>query len=136
MKFSERLRELRKSKGYTQEYLAKTIGITPAAIGLYEQDRREPDNDTLIALAEVFSVSVDCLLGLDEPYSIQNKTRLTHSLGVANFASQLKSSLIIAYNGENTLKKEIVKSIENVLNNIEDEQKLSQIKMFLDTYKK
>ena len=73
MKFSERLRELRKSKGYTQEYLAKTIGITPGAIGLYEQDRREPDNNTIITLAEVFGVSVDYLLGLDEtPTSISH----------------------------------------------------------------
>ena len=73
MKFSERLRELRKSKGYTQEALAKTIGITPGAIGLYEQDRREPDNDTLIALAEIFGISVDYLLGLDEiPTSISH----------------------------------------------------------------
>lgn len=73
MKFSERLKELRKSKGYTQEYLAKKIGITPGAIGLYEQDRREPDNDTLIALSEVFGVSVDYLLGLDEiPTSISH----------------------------------------------------------------
>ena len=73
MKFSERLKELRKSKGYTQEYLAKTIGITPGAIGLYEQDRREPDNNTIITLAEVFGVSVDYLLGLDEiPTSISH----------------------------------------------------------------
>lgn len=73
MKFSERLRELRKSKGYTQEALAKTIGITPGAIGLYEQDRREPDNNTIITLAEVFGVSVDYLLGLDEtPTSISH----------------------------------------------------------------
>ena len=134
MKFSERLKELRKSNGYTQEHLAKKIGITPGAIGLYEQDRREPDNDTLIALSEVFGVSVDYLLGLETPYNMQHKTRLTHSLGVLGIAQQLNSSLIIAYNGENAIKKEIIKSIEHVLNNIEDEQKLSQIKMFLDTY--
>lgn len=66
MKFSERLRELRKSKEYTQEHLAGMIGVTPGAIGLYEQDRREPDNDTLIMLAEVFGVSIDFLLGLEE----------------------------------------------------------------------
>lgn len=66
MKFSERLKELRKSKGYTQEFLAKKIGVTPGSIGLYEQDRREPDNDTLVILAEVFGVSIDYLLGLDE----------------------------------------------------------------------
>lgn len=134
--FKNVLIQLRLENKMTQTELANKIGVVKGTIANYESGLRKPDNDKLIALAEVFGVSVDYLLGLEEPYNIQNKTRLTHSLGVLGIAQQLNSSLIIAYNGENTIKKEIVKSIEHILNNIEDEQKLSQIKMFLDTYKK
>lgn len=66
MKFSKRLKELRVSNGYTQENLAKKIGVTPGAIGLYEQDRREPKIEILISLSNIFGVTVDYLLGLEE----------------------------------------------------------------------
>lgn len=134
--FKNVLIQLRLENKMTQTELANKIGVVKGTIANYESGLRKPDNDKLIALAEVFGVSVDYLLGLEEPCKTQYKTRLTHSLGVLGIAQQLNSSLIIAYNGENTIKKEIVKSIEHILNNIEDEQKLSQIKMFLDTYKK
>ena len=134
--FKDVLIQLRLENKMTQAELANKIGVVKGTIANYESGLRKPDNDKLIALSEVFGVSVDYLLGLEEIYNIQNKTRLIHSFGVTNFASQLNSSLIIAYNGKNILKQEIVKSIEHVLNNVEDEQKLSQIKMFLDTYVK
>ena len=66
MEFHERLKQLRKSMNYTQEYLAKLLGITSGAIGLYEQNRREPDNDTVKQLAAIFNVSIDYLLGVDD----------------------------------------------------------------------
>ena len=57
------LKELRAQKGITQTDLAKSLGVSASAIGMYEQGRREPDNETLIAIANFFRVTTDYLLG-------------------------------------------------------------------------
>ena len=59
----ERLRELRQKRGMTQRDLARLLGITDAAVGMWENNRREPDGDKLSQLASIFGVSVDYLLG-------------------------------------------------------------------------
>lgn len=73
MKFPIILRELRKSQGYTQETLAKKLGISASAVGLYEQGRREPDNETLKKLSKIFNVSIDYLLGFEHFISAPTK---------------------------------------------------------------
>lgn len=57
------LRELRQEKNLTQADLSKILKISASAIGMYEQGRREPDNDTLSKIADFFDVSIDYLLG-------------------------------------------------------------------------
>lgn len=66
MSFSIVLKKLRKSKGLTQEELAKILCLSPSAIGLYEQGSRMPRNDTIIKIAEYFGVTIDFLLGFDD----------------------------------------------------------------------
>lgn len=58
-----RIKELRTEFGITQAELAKMLKISDRAVGYYEKGEREPDNDTLIKIAEYFKVSVDYLLG-------------------------------------------------------------------------
>ena len=58
-----RLKELRKENGYTQEDIAKKLGLTKSAYGYYEQGKTVPDAHTLSKLANIFNVSVDYLLG-------------------------------------------------------------------------
>jgi len=53
-----RYKELREEFSLTQKQLAEILDLTPAAIGLYEQGRREPDLETLEKMAECFSVSI------------------------------------------------------------------------------
>ncbi|SHH06487.1 helix-turn-helix domain-containing protein [Tepidibacter thalassicus] len=61
--FSERLKQLRKSMKLTQKELAEKLGLSPGAIGLYEQNRRTPDIELLNKIATYFDVTVDYLLG-------------------------------------------------------------------------
>ena len=65
MEFSTILRNLRKENNLTQEELAKIIGVSPGAIGLYEQGSRVPRNSIMKKIAEHFSVSIDYLLGFE-----------------------------------------------------------------------
>lgn len=61
--FGTILKQLRKEKKLTQMELADMLGITQQAVGKWETGRSEPDQKTLLQLAEFFSVSLDSLLG-------------------------------------------------------------------------
>lgn len=56
-----RIALLRKCQGMSQAQLAHTLHISPSAIGMYEQGRREPDLNTLVAMAQLFHTSMDYL---------------------------------------------------------------------------
>ncbi|MDY2734891.1 helix-turn-helix domain-containing protein [Intestinibacter sp.] len=58
-----RLKLLRKENGYTQEDIAKKIGLTKSAYGYYEQSKTVPDAYTISKLANIFNVTTDYLLG-------------------------------------------------------------------------
>ena len=57
-----RIAALRRQAGFSQAELARKLSISASAVGMYEQGRREPSADLLVALGEVFGVSVDYLL--------------------------------------------------------------------------
>lgn len=60
--FGERLRALRVKHSLRQKDVAERLGISESAYGYYEQGRREPSQEVLIKLAEIFDVSIDYLL--------------------------------------------------------------------------
>ena len=57
-----RIAALRRNKGWSQTQLAQQLKISPSAVGMYEQGRREPSGELLVAMAQVFGVSTDFLL--------------------------------------------------------------------------
>lgn len=61
--FADMLAYLRKRAGYSQTELADKLKISRSAIGMYESGKREPDFETLEALADTFNVNMDTLLG-------------------------------------------------------------------------
>ena len=66
MEFHEKLQELRKQKGLTQEELAQALFVSRTAVSKWESGRGYPNIDSLKAIAACFSVSVDQLLSGDE----------------------------------------------------------------------
>jgi transcriptional regulator with XRE-family HTH domain len=62
MKFGDILRELLEQHGMTQKEFARILGITPAALGNYIHNTREPDFSTLLQISDYFHVSTDFLL--------------------------------------------------------------------------
>ena len=66
MEFNEKLQELRKQKGLTQEELAERLYVSRTAISKWESGRGYPNIDSLKAVAKFFSVTVDELLSADE----------------------------------------------------------------------
>lgn len=66
MEFNKKLQELRKQKGLTQEELAEKLYASRTAISKWESGRGHPSIDSLKAIAQFFSVTVDELLSSDE----------------------------------------------------------------------
>ncbi len=82
MEFNEKLQELRKQKGLTQEELAELLYVSRTAISKWESGRGYPNIDSLKAIAKFFSVSLDDLLSSDAILTIveeENKEKENHS---------------------------------------------------------
>ena len=62
MELSEKLQELRRSRGLTQEELAEALYVTRTAVSKWESGRGYPSIDSLKELSRFFSVSIDELL--------------------------------------------------------------------------
>ena len=62
MEFHEKLQELRKQKGLTQEELSQQLYVSRTAISKWESGRGYPNIDSLKAIAKFFSVTVDQLI--------------------------------------------------------------------------
>lgn len=81
MEFNEKLQELRKQKGLTQEALAEALYVSRTAISKWESGRGYPNIESLKAISKYFSVSLDDLLSSDEVLSIaeeDNKQKEKH----------------------------------------------------------
>ena len=70
MEFHEKLQELRKKRGLTQEELAEILFVSRTAISKWESGRGYPSIDSLKQIASYFSVSIDDLLSGDKLLSI------------------------------------------------------------------
>lgn len=58
-----RIKELRKERGWTQEILAQKLDVKQNTISHYESNESRPGFEVLIAIADIFDVSADYLLG-------------------------------------------------------------------------
>ncbi|MBO8178356.1 helix-turn-helix domain-containing protein [Aeribacillus pallidus] len=65
-KWGRRIRAFRKLKGYTQEGLAKEIGVSVSVLGEVERGYRIPSDDLVMKIASYLNVSVDELSPTDE----------------------------------------------------------------------
>lgn len=95
MKLGNRIKELLTRLQIRQQDLAKLIGVSTSTIGMYEQNRRQPDPDTLHRLSVSLDTSVDYLLG-----------RTDHPLSPNKLAQLIPSPGSVAYKGateQNTL---------------------------------
>lgn len=66
IEIANRLQQLRKEKGYSQEELAQALGLSRQAVSKWERAESSPDTDNLICLAKLYDMSLDELLNTDE----------------------------------------------------------------------
>ena len=63
MTLGEKLKVLRRREGLSQAELAARLGVSPSAVGMYDQDRGRPTAERLSQLCQLLFVSADYFLG-------------------------------------------------------------------------
>ena len=75
MEFRERLNQLRREKGLSQEQLAEMVGVTRQAVQKWEAGTSRPDMDNLVTLARYFDVTLDYLIsGAEAAHTPRSQT--------------------------------------------------------------
>ena len=75
--FGENLKMLRQKAGLTQKQLAERLWISKATVSYYEQSLRCPSPEILIKLSNIFHVSTDFLLGMEDKKQTLDVTDLS-----------------------------------------------------------
>lgn len=94
MALSERLYELRKKSGLSQEQLAERLGVSRQAVSKWESGKSVPESDTLISLSAYYHVTLDYLVndhdvtseeasGAEENLTKNQHGRIKRGLGIA-----------------------------------------------------
>jgi transcriptional regulator with XRE-family HTH domain len=96
--FGNKLKTLRLRSGFTQAQLAGRLNISASTVGMYEQGRREPDNDTLSKLCLVLNTSVDYLLGINK--NLYSATNLEVDVVISDFINFLEKQDNLMFNGQ------------------------------------
>lgn len=76
MEFSERLLTLRKGMDLTQEQLAEKINVSRQSVSKWESGQAVPELEKIVALSEVFDVTIDYLLKPSEIDELSVKTEM------------------------------------------------------------
>lgn len=82
MELCEKLQELRKQRGLTQEELAERIYVSRAAVSKWESGRGYPSIDSLKILSQFYGITVDELLSDEELLAVAEKNRLQRERGL------------------------------------------------------
>ena len=112
MEFNEKLQELRRKRGLTQEELAGSLYVSRTAISKWESGRGYPSIESLRAIAQFFSVTVDELLSSDEALTLAEEDGKEKTKGILDMIIGLLDISVIlllfiplfAVRGDETLK--------------------------------
>lgn len=77
MSFSEKLMELRRSKGWSQEQLGDKLGVTRQTVSKWELGSTTPEMEKLAAISDLFGITTDELIKGEAPKYTANSTPLT-----------------------------------------------------------
>ena len=98
MEFNEKLQELRKNKGMTQEELAEALFVSRTAVSKWESGRGYPSIDSLKEISKFFSVTIDELLSGEKLIDIaeeDNRSKMRKLFGYLIGAADVFSLILI-----------------------------------------
>lgn len=118
--FGKKLHSLMKDNKITQQELAEKLNVRRGSVSNWVTDRRMPDSDTIVDLANIFNVTTDYLLGNDK--NIKDNTN-SKDLIFDNAQDALKFILkqpnIMAFDIPELTDEEIIEFANDILDYIE-----------------
>ena len=100
MEFNNKLYELRKKRGYSQEELANRLNVSRQTVSKWEVGESAPDMEKLVAISDLFEVSLDELIKDKAPEQAQPQEQIVRS----EFYSDLKKHVLTEENKKKTQK--------------------------------
>ena len=94
----DRLKSLREQHGYSQKYVAISVGVAPSIVSRWESGLKTPSRESIIRLAELYGISVDYLLDRSD-----NESRLS-----LDSLSLIEKQLLSDYRSLNKQGKEYI----------------------------
>ena len=116
---ANKLSYLRKKEKMSQEQLANKLNISPSTVGMYETAKRQPDNEMVTKIANLFNVSTDYLLDND-----------LNDVNVSEDNKKLVQSLVDGLT--NPLNKALYSKASELKNDRDKEAVLKVIEAFID----
>lgn len=112
MTIGDNIKKLRIDHGLDQVTFGQIAGVSDKAVSSWENNNSVPRMGVIEKIANYFNITKSAII-----------------------EDTIQESIVkVAYNGSDTTKLEIKNTVQYILNNIEDETQLKQIKMFLETY--
>lgn len=126
-----RIRELRKERGLTQEELGNLMGLERSTISSYERGRLEPTFQNIIKLADIFSVSAKYLMGMSDNRMEEGRQDIRAE--VENLMKDISDDDDGLTYGNKKIthptREMIVKSLESTLNLVDSVSKVYDINL-------
>jgi transcriptional regulator with XRE-family HTH domain len=101
MEFNNKLYELRKQKGFSQEELANRLNVSRQTISKWEVGESTPDMEKLVAISDLFEVSLDELVKGEEPKLAEPSEQIVKS----ELYSDIKEQVLTVDNKEKAKKE-------------------------------
>ena len=100
MEFNNKLYELRKQKGFSQEELANRLNVSRQTISKWEVGESTPDMENLVAISELFEISLDELVLNKVPEEVDTSAQVVKS----EFYSDIKENVLTDENRKKAKK--------------------------------
>ena len=100
MEFNNKLYELRKQKGFSQEELANRLNVSRQTISKWEVGESTPDMENLVAISELFEISLDELVLDKVPKEADTSAQVVKS----EFYSDIKENVLTDENRKKAKK--------------------------------
>lgn len=108
MKFNEKLIELRKKEGLSQEELGYKLNVTRQTVSKWELGQTTPEMDKLLELSKIFNISVDELINESEIQTNQNsENQNAENQNTENQDTKIEDQPIVEKDIKNTREKNV-----------------------------
>ncbi|HNL83943.1 MAG TPA: helix-turn-helix transcriptional regulator [Chitinophagales bacterium] len=112
--YGEKIRTIRDIKGFSQEYVAKQLHITPQAYSKIELNKTALDEEKLRHIATVFGVSVDEIKNFDnQKYIFSNNTNNKDSFHI-NENGRLLENIVKLISNQNNMMQVFVEKLDKI----------------------